>query len=170
MSLVTVAEVRAMVTTGVLDTPLQAIIDREEAIMVERCGAHYVNSTTRITETVQGNGYGQLFLSRKVSSVYRVTEDGVVLSQTDGDFQVWESGGMLIRQASGTTWGSVVSVIYVPYDDNERRKAVLIELVRLALDRMAMKSENVAGEYSYTAPDWEYERARLLRSLNFRAI
>ena len=169
MSLVTVAEVRAMVTTGMLDTPLQAIINREEAIMVERCGEHYVDATTHITEVIQG-GYGQLFLSRKVSSIFRVTEDGVVLSQTNDDFQVWESGGILLRQVSGTTWGSVVSVIYVPYNDNERRKAVLIELVRLALDRMAMKSENVAGEYSYTAPDWEYERARLLRSLNFRAI
>jgi hypothetical protein len=169
MSLVTVAEVRAMVTTGILDTPLQAIIDREEAIMVQRCGAHYADTSTRITETVRG-GYPLLHVAQKITSVYRVTEDGTVLSQTDEDFRVWELEGMLERLPAGSVWGSVVAVIYVPYNDNERRKAVLIELVRLALDRMAMQSENVAGEYSFTAPDWEYERARLFRQLNFRAI
>lgn len=169
MSLVTVDEVRQMVTTGMLDTPLQEIIDREEAIMVERCGAHYVNTTTRNTETLRG-GYTKLHLQQKITSVYRVTEDGVVLSQTNGDFRVWEREGCLERLPSGSLWGAVVVVLYVPYDDNTRRKAVLIELVRLALDRMSMASESVAGEYSYTAPDWEYERARLFRQLNFRAI
>lgn len=169
MSLVTVAEVRAMVTTGMQDTPLQAIIDREEAIMIQRCGANYVDASTRITETLRG-GAPQLYLSQKITSIYRVTEDGTVLSQTNGDFRVWEMEGCLERLPAGAIWGTVVAVIYVPYNDNERRKAVLIELVRLALDRMAMKGESVAGEYSYTAPDWEYERARLFRQLNFRAI
>lgn len=169
MSLVTVAEVRAMVTTGILDTSLQAIIDREEAIMVQRCGAHYASTSTRNTETLSG-GYTKLYLTQKITSIYRVTEDSVVLSQTDGDFRVWELEGCLERLPAGSLWGAVVSVLYVPYDDNERRKAVLVEMVRLALERTAMASESVAGEYSYHAPDWEYERARLLRSLNFRAI
>jgi hypothetical protein len=169
MSLVTVAEVRAMVTTGIQDTPLQAIIDREEAVMVQRCGAHYVDTSTRITETLRG-GYTALHVTQKITSVFRVTEDGTVLSQTNNDFRVWELEGMLERLPAGATWGAVVAVIYVPYNDNERRKAVLIELVRLALDRMAMQHESVAGEYSYTAPDWEYERARLFRQLGFRAI
>lgn len=169
MSLVTVADVRQLVTTGLRDPDVQQIIDREEAIMVQRCGAHYVNSSTRITETIRG-GYPLLYLSRKVTSIYRVTEDTVVISQTNGDFRVWELEGTLERLPAGTSWGTVVVVLYVPYDDNERRKGVLIELVRLALDRMTMHSENVAGEYSYTAPDWEYERARLFRQINFRAI
>jgi hypothetical protein len=169
MSLVTIAEVRAMVTTGVQDTALQAIIDREDAVMVQRCGAHFVDTSTRITETLHG-GYALLHLSQKVTSVYRVTEDGTVLSQTAGDFRVWEMEGTLERLPAGAVWGAVVAVIYVPYNDNDRRKAVLIELVRLALDRMAMVSESVAGEYSYHSPDWEYERARLFRQLNFRAI
>lgn len=169
MSLVTVEELRQMVTTGMLDTPLQEIIDREEAIMVQRCGANYVSTSTRITETIRG-GYPLLYVSQKITSIYRVTEDGTVLSQTDGDFRLWEMEGCLERLPEGVSWGAVVAVIYVPYNDNERRKAVLIELVRLALDRMAMKGESVAGEYSYTAPDWEYERARLFRQLNFRAI
>jgi len=137
--------------------------------MVERCGAHYVNTSTRNTETLHG-GYTLLHLAQKVTSVYRVTEDGVVLSQTNGDFRVWELEGCLERLPAGARWGAVVAVIYVPYNDNQRRKAVLIELVRYALERTAMMSEGVAGEYSYTAPDWEYERARLLRSLSFRAI
>jgi hypothetical protein len=169
MSLVTVAEVRALVNSGLTDAQLQAVIDREEAIMVERCGAHYVDTSMRNTETLHG-GYTRLHVAQKITSVYRVTEDSVVLSQADGDFRLWELEGCLERLPVGSLWGEVVSVIYVPYNDNQRRKAVLVEMVRHALERMAMASESVAGEYSYHAPDWEYERARLLRSLNFRAI
>jgi hypothetical protein len=169
MSLVTVSEVRASVATGVSDPQLQAIIDREEAIIVERCGAHYVDTSMRNTETLRG-GYTLLHVAQKITSVYRVTEDSVVLSQSNGDFRVWEREGALERLPVGSTWGEVISVLYVPYNDNERRKSVLIELVRLALERTAMASESVAGEYSYHAPDWERERSRLLRSLSFRAI
>jgi uncharacterized protein (UPF0264 family) len=169
MSLVTVAEVRVLVNTSLTDQQLQAAIDREEAIMVERCGAHYVNTNTRNEETLRG-GYAQVFLKQKVTSIFRVTEDGTVLSQTDGDFRLWPLEGCLERLPAGAAWGTVVAVLYVPYDDNERRKAVLIEMVRTALERTALASESVAGEYSYHAPDFEYERARLLRSINFRAI
>jgi hypothetical protein len=168
-SLVTVANLRDLVQTSMSDVDLQTVIDREEAMLVQRCGAHYEDDSTRVTETLSGSKRN-LYLRRKVTSIYRVTEDSIVLSQGDDDFRVWALEGRIERLPAGTTWGSVVSVIYVPYDDNEQRRAVLIELVRLALERTAMRSESVAGEYSYQAPDWQRERARLYRSLNFRAI
>lgn len=170
MSLVTIAETRAIVTTSLTDSQLQAVIDREEARMVQVCGAHYVDDDTRITETLYGEGGGNLYLKRRLSSVYRVTEDGSVLSAANGDFRSHLDQGRLERLPSGTSWGAEISAIYVPYDDNDHRAQVLIEMVRLAIERTAMRSENVAGEYSYNAPDWERERARLLRQLIFRAI
>jgi hypothetical protein len=33
-----------------------------------------------------------------------------------------------------------------------------------------MAGENVAGEYSYTAPDWEKQRRRLYKRLEFPSI
>jgi len=169
MSLAIIAEVRALVSNALTDTQLQAVIDREESLLIMRCGAHYVDTDTRITETLYG-GVLNLYLSRRLTSVYRVTEDSVVLSQTDDDFRVRLNEGRLERLPAGTAWGDEISVIYVPYDDNEHRKQVLIELVRFAIERTAMRSENVAGEYSYQSPDWERERARLYRQLTFRGV
>lgn len=168
MSLVTVQEVRDLVQTGLNDVRLQAVLDREEAALVLRCGAHYVDSSTRITTTLPG-GMLNLYLPRRLTSVYRVTEDGTVLT-AETDFRIWHEEGRLERLPAGTKWGSVVAVLYVPYNDNEHRKAVLIELVRLALERTAMHSENIAGEYSFTAPEWELERARLYRQLTFQVV
>lgn len=164
MSLATVDDVRAVVTTALDDVRLQAIIDREERAMVNRLGAHYVDTSTRESETLAGGGRS-LYLRRRLISVYRVTEDGEVLSQSNGDFRVWEDEGRVERLPAGALWGEVVQVLYVPYDDNEERTAVLIELARAAIERTAMRGESIAGEYSYTAPEWELLRAKLYRSL-----
>jgi len=169
MSLLAAAELRAVVPTGLNDVRLQAIIDREEAIMVQRCGPHYVDANTRITTVLAGGGMN-LYLPRRLTSVYRVTEDSAVLSQANGDFRVWADEGRLERLPAGSRWGAVVTVLWVPFDDTAHRKAVLIELVRLALERTALHSESIAGEYSYTAPDWELARAQLFRQLMLQVV
>lgn len=170
MSLVTVSEARVLVPTALNDVQLQAVIDREEARMVQVCGANYVDTDTRITETIYSPESGYLYLKRRLTSVFRVTEDSEVLGAADDEYRAYLDQGVLQRLPAGTEWGDEISVIYVPYDDNEHRKQVLIELVRLAIERTAMRRENVAGEYSYDAPDWERERARLYRQLIFRAV
>lgn len=169
MSLITVAELRDLVPTGLNDVRLQAIIDREEAIMVQRSGAHYADANTRITTVLPGGGMN-LYLPRRLTSVYRVTENTTVLSQANEDFRVWTDEGRLERLPAGSVWGAMVTVLWVPIDDREHRKAVLVELVRLSLERTAMHSESIAGEYSFTAPDWELARAQLLRQLMFQVI
>ncbi len=56
----------------------------------------------------------------------------------------------------------------MPADDRAEWRAALLELVRLQLARTALKSESIAGEYSYTAADdWDADRAKLLRRLGF---
>lgn len=163
-SLVTVAEVKALISTSKTDTEIQAIIDREEEDVIMLYGAHYVAATS-VSETLSGGGK-YLLLRRAVGSVTTVTEDSAVLASSD--YRLWGRQGRLERLPStSSTWGEVVVVSYVPTDDSSRRKSVIIELVRLALEHTAMKSESVAGEYSYTAPEWLVERANLLRSLGF---
>jgi len=171
VSLVTPAEVRALVQTDKTDEQLQAIIDREEAEVVRLYGPHYVDEATTVTETIEG-GTWSLCLRRRLSSVSSVTEkvligdDGTTLTENE-DYFVWSGQGRLERLPQGASWGALVEVEYVPADDIDNRKAVIIELVRLALERTAMQQEDVAGEYSYKAPEWETERARLLRRLGF---
>lgn len=170
MSLVSVQEVRDLVTTPLSDDRLQAIVDREEGAVIDLYGAHYVDESTTINETHAGEDGPNLYLRRPILSVSSVTEkasltgDAQTLTE-DTHFTVWADEGRLQRLSG--SWGAVVTVTYVPQDDSDKRKRAIIELVRLALERTAMKSENVAGEYSYQAPDWNVERARILRSLGF---
>jgi hypothetical protein len=51
------------------------------------------------------------------------------------------------------------------------RAQVIIDLVRIVIERTAMKSESIAGEYSYTAPDnWEAEFRKAMKRLVFKAL
>lgn len=173
MSLVLVAELRALVSTGKNDETLQAIIDREEAEIVRVLGA-IPDGATAITEEHEG-GLKNIYLRRPVLSVSSVTEqdldDDTATTLTAGDdYYVWKAQARIERLPKGATWGELVTVTYVPVDDSARWKQVIIELCRLALERTAMRSEDVADEYEYQAPDWEAERLRLYRRLMFPGV
>lgn len=176
-SLVTPADVRLLVNTGKTDPELQALIDREEAEVIRTVGANYVDGAQQITEVLPGSN-ASLWLRRPIVSVTSIDEDGTAL--TSGEYRVWGTRGQVQRlsgvsawlagedtASGGNKWGEVITIIYKPADDNARRKPVIIELVRLALERTAMRSESVAGEYSYQAPEWEKERGTILRRLQF---
>lgn len=172
MSLVTAEEVRALIETPLGDEELEAIITREEAAMVKRIGPNY-DEDTPLVESIEGRGKN-LFLSRAIAEVESVTEARCLGDTpeelTPTDFHIWHEQGRLIRLLRWTCWGEVVTVTYQPVDDNEARKTTLIELIRLALERTVMKSESVAGEYSYTAPDWDAARERLLSEYGFPVV
>jgi hypothetical protein len=170
MSILTVDQARALVSTALDDAQLQAVIDREEAEIVRRLGAAYATGVS-LAETHPGGGKS-IFLRRGIGSVTTVTErvspasDPVTLVATD--YFAWADEGRLERLPPGGRWGAVIVVTYAPQDDREQWRQVEAELVRLLLARTALKSESVAGEYSYTAPDnWDADRAALLRRLGF---
>jgi hypothetical protein len=176
-SLVSPEEVRVLVHTGLSTPELQAIIDREEAEVIRLVGPHYIDQAQTISETLPG-GLPSLWLRRPVASVISVTEDGRLL--TSGEYLVWGTKGQ-IKRLSGVSawlvgdeglpwsnkWGQVIVIVYNPADDNARRKPVIIELVRLGIERTVMRGESVAGEYSYQAPEWEKERGIILHRLQF---
>lgn len=172
MSLVTPSEVRVLVQTSLNDEKLQTIIDREEFDIVERFGAHYGETNSvpvTVIETLEGDAQCSLFLRRRIASVSAIVDDGTTL--TTSSYRLWGKQGRIERLPRGATWGDVVQVTYVPYDDNSTRKSVIIELVRLALNRTAMKSESIGGEYSYSAADdWETERNKVLRRLSMSDV
>ena len=181
MSLLSVAELRAQVNTSLTDAQLQAVINREEAELIRHYGAHYVDAETTVTETLSG-GLRNLYLRRPLTSVSSITEyltsdttDGTELTAVT-DYRVWAAQGRIERMPSyalqGITsgaakWGAIVDVVYIPADDNDLRKAAIVDLCRLALERTAMKQESVGGEYSYSAPEWGAARAEILQRLGF---
>lgn len=172
MSLVSIAELRARVKSGLTDTNLQAIIDNEEAELVRRYGAHGDGVST-VTEDAQPTGC-ELFLDRPIASITSVTEaqslGGTGSALTSSNYYLYARQARLVRLPVGTPWGPQVTVVYAPVDDQARRKRIIIELCRLALEQTAMKSENVAGEYSFQAPEWEQARNQLYRRLQFTEV
>lgn len=167
-SLLTLSDARALIKTGLTDSQLEAVVDREDAELVRRFGAHYVNGSTSVQETLEASSKPCLFLRRPATSVVSITEDDTAV--TSAEYRLWAGQGRVQRLPAGSLWNGVVVVTYVPADDNDRRRAALIDLVRLAIERTAMTSESVAGEYSFQAPDWEAARAKVYRRMSFIGI
>lgn len=166
-SLVSPANVKAVYNTSLSDPNLQTVIDRVEALITEEIGAPQADGyTTEVTRTLRGGGK-TLFLPTEIYSVTSIVEDTVTL--TADDYQTWE-GGMIERLPEETQWGSRCVVVYKPADDRLKRAQVIIDMVRLTIERTAMTNENVAGEYSYSAPDWEDEFDKLMRKLRLPRV
>ena len=172
MSLLTVAELKALVTSPLADEQLQAVIDRVEAEATVLIGSAY--DGTAIDEVVAGGGCN-LFLKRPVESISSVTEfsslgDVTGSTLTDSsDFFIWASQGRLERL--GGNWGARAAVSYVPRDDRAQRKQAIIDLVRIVLTTTPLQRESLTGVGSYEKPDnWEAEKQRILGRLIFQGV
>ena len=167
-SLVSPTDVKALITTAMSDIDLQKVIDRVEAQVTARIGAPQTDALeSEVTRTVRGEGCN-LFLPTEVHEIVTIVEDGVEL--TTEEYRVW-SAGVIERIPINASWGDRIVVTYKPVDDRLKRTEVIIDLVRLVIEHSAMKSESVAGEYSYTAPEnWEAEFRRAMKRLTFQAV
>lgn len=164
-TLLTTAECRMLIKTALSDTDLESVIARIEAAITKKIGAYQDESgSVTITETVEGDGE-HIFVKVPFTEIVSITEDGT--SVDADDFRAWGDSGMIERLPEGNQWEDVCVVTYKPVDQREERKAATINLVRLTLERTAMVSENVAGEYSSTAPDWDKAIKRELKNLCF---
>lgn len=167
--LVTAAEAKKQIKTSMSDIDLQKIIDRIESQIADRIGAPWTNDTTpsEIEKTMRGEG-ASLFLPTGIYTVSGIVEDDVELSADD--YRVWGNGGVIERAPIGSSWGDVCVVTYQPVDDRFKRIPAIINLLRLTLERTAMVSENIAGEYSFQAPDWDMAFKKIMKGLMFKAV
>ena len=168
MSLVTPTDVKALINTSLSDANLQTVIDRVEAQITARIGAPQTDAyATEVVKTMRGEGE-YLFMPTEIYSVSSIVEDTSTL--TSDQYQTW-AGGVIERLPDDSHWGDRVVVTYKPTDDRLVRAQVIIDLVRIVIERTAMKSESIAGEYSYTAPDnWDAEFRKAMKRLVFKAI
>jgi hypothetical protein len=143
MSLVSLAEVRALVKSNLSDSDLQAVIDREEGWLATRIG---LLSGSRTETLYPRRGAEHLHLRRSTSSV-TVTDDGDAVDVGDdyGDYRLLYSGTVVERV--GTDWGIKVAVTYEP-NDSAAVKAAIIDLIRLRMTDTGFVAERI-GQYSY---------------------
>jgi hypothetical protein len=168
-TLVTPADVKALFKTSMLDANLQKVIDRVEAQINQKIGGPWTGDATpsQFVKTFRGEGVS-LFLPTEIYSVVSIVEDDVAL--TADQYRTW-GGGVIERLPMGSNWGDRSVVTYQPADDRLKRTQVVIDLVRLVIERTAMKAESVAGEYSYTAPDnWDAAFRKAMKQLMFKAV
>lgn len=154
MSLLTVDEVRAQVETGLEDDELLSVIERAEIELVRQLGPNAEDGN--ITQTLYGDGE-LLYLTRQPASIVSITEygswspDATATVLTSPAYYSDLTLGTLRR--IGSDWATRVVVVYAPVDDDDERRAALIDLVRLYLSGSGYASESESypdgSSYSY---------------------
>jgi hypothetical protein len=120
-----------------------------------------------VVETLEGEGMN-LFTQVEIGSIVSIVEDDVTL--TEDEYRTW-GGGVIERLPEDSMWGDRMVVTYKPADDRPKRRQAIVDMARLVVERSAMRSESIAGEYSFTAPDdWEAEMKKVMRRLTFTAV
>lgn len=174
MSLVTIAQFKEHFETDLVGTALQELLDDAEAEIDKRHG----QLATGVDTFENVELATALFLSRQAKLVGGITTVTEEIRLGDGsyqttvlaadDYQQRYEGRQIERLSTGTnprrTWGNTVTVVYVPNDDTIRRTRVIIDLVKLAIQYNAMKSEAV-GDYKSQSLGYDKERARILATL-----
>lgn len=169
MSLVTVAEARAQINSGLTDPQLQAVIDRIEAEITEKIGPPQDDGNTVTHAVTKRGGVSCLFMPSEIGSVVSIVEDTVTLESTQ--YQTWPAGVIERLPVDVALWGDRCVVTYKPVDDREKRKGVIIDLLRLELNRTEMDEESFAGEYSYkNSGNWNQKRREIMKRIQFTAV
>jgi hypothetical protein len=154
MSLVTPAQVKALVQTSLSDADLQVIIDREEGWLAGRIGAL---SGSRTETFYPRRGVEHLHLRRPTNSV-TVTDGDLV----DPDDYRLLYGGTVVERVTGS-WGDTVTVTYTP-NDSAAIATAIIDLIRLRTTDTGFVSERI-GQYSYQTAQLPGARERTRRAI-----
>lgn len=167
MSTVSLAAVRTLIQTSLSDGELQTIIDRVEGMIAERLGAVQDEAgTVELTEVGLVSARGEIFTAQPIASITSLSVGGTPVTVADLISIYYKSG--YIPAVTGAYPTNQYTIVYKPVYRKNRYESVVIDLVRLELAKTAMQSENVAGEYSYQAPDWPTEAKKILSRLVLR--
>ncbi len=150
MSVTSIAQVRALVKTGVADSDLQDIIDREEAYLARELRAPIAGSRTQnVWRAPFALDFNDIYLQRPTDSLTSVVDNGVSVDLAD--VRLLEAGYVIERTSDdGTTgaWqGPLIAITYTPNDLLEVQR-VVVELCRLTLIETGFSSEDI-GTYKY---------------------
>ena len=164
--LLTVAEVKEHVTTGLSDAALGRLIDAQDSYIRRMVGPHDP-ATTMVYETDDGRdnargwrdgqGLGRVWLPRPAVSISKVEDrylfDSVWTVRDEKDYYLSHGGRSVSLNQNIREWfRSVVRVTFTPVSENAERSQALIDLVRLETQDTGLESER-DDTFSYKAKD-----------------
>lgn len=165
MTLLTVDEFKARVSTDLADAVIEDLLDAAEAAIAARYGA----VGAAVTELVDG-GLTWITLRRRAASIDTITEtylDSAPVTLDDDDYRIRHDRRSLQRLDYGTNpsrvWTGLVEVKFTPEDDTAERKRVQAALVQLDLNYApGLTSEQIGSwrEDRQQSSVWNYETER----------
>lgn len=136
MSLTTVAQVRALVDTDLLDTDLQDVIEQEEATLSDEIGLLSGPRTVVIATPYPR----AIFTLPRYADAVTVTDNGVAVSVTLAD------RSLVSRDEDW--WLGPVAITFTPNDAHQVRR-IVIEMVRRRLSAADNLASETLGSYTY---------------------
>jgi len=167
MSTVSLVAVRTLVQTSLSDGELQSIIDRIEGMVEERIGAiqNEVNDV-EITEVGLVTARGEIFTAQPIGTITSLTIGDDTVTPATLVSVYFRSG--YIPAVEGSFSDNSYTLVYKPRYRKHLFEGVIIDLIRIELAKTAMRQEDIAGEYSYQAPEWNIETKKVLARLLLR--
>ena len=164
--LLTVAEVREHVTTGLSDAALERVIDGQDAYIRRMVGEHDPATTMVYEDDIDFSYSWHVWLPRPASAIvtvedrYRYYSEWVVRDESE---YYLSDGGRSVR-ISRDPFRQRVRVTFTPVPENIERAQALIDLVRLETQDTGLNSER-DDTFSYTAKDKAKVRREVITPL-----
>lgn len=148
--------IRDHIETGLSDDALTELVAQATAEVEDRFG------TDAAMSVIKAGDWGTVIrLPRAISSITSIVEKDssftTLSTLVAADYVVGHSGRVIYRV--GQCWAPVVVITYTPVSEQTKREAMIIDLVKLAVNYSGLKSEKI-GDYSYDRGDTDYETAR----------
>ena len=166
--LLTVAEVKERVTTGLPDAALELLIDAQDSYIRRMVGEHDP-ATTMVYEDQQNPGR-RVWLPRPASSIALVEDrylaDSAWTVRAPSTYYLSDQGRS-VEVSWGQWFRTRVRITFTPVPQNDERIQALVALVRLETQDTGLESER-DDTYAYQAKDKAKARMEIVAALKPR--
>ena len=167
-TLMEVDVVRTHVETGITDNALQRVLDASEQDIDQRHGA----LASQVDDLI--GGLKSVWTTRPNGSIDTVVETiGTTDTALSSNDYVQRHDTQLDRLNTGDNgrqrWGDRVKITYTPTDDVDRRRDVLVRLIKLSLEYTGHDSAK-DGDFTSKPLSYSTEREKILSALESKGF
>ena len=165
--LLTVAEVKEHVTTGLSGAALERVIDSQDAYIRRMVGQHDPAATMVYVYEGEDPGLSRVWLPRPASAITSVEDRRADMFsewtvRAAASYRLADQGRSV--EVAVRPFEQLVRVTFTPISQNAERIQALIDLVRLETQDSGLESER-DDTYSYSAKDKMKARREIIAAL-----